>query len=63
MSQLRAQSGDGDDNRPLCLQLRHHHSNTCAGQLFHTWEMLEEYLVEHLPGVSRLNTWLSAHFA
>ena len=61
MSQLHAQSGDGDDNCPLCLQL-----NTIAGttvqvyvpvSIYHTWEMLEEYLVEHLPAVSHLDTF------
>ena len=52
---------DGDDNCPLCLQLK-----TIAGttiqihvpvSIFHTWEMLEEYLVEHLSAVSHLDTF------
>ena len=52
MSQFHAQSSDSDDRSSLCLQL-----NTIAGltiqihapvSIHHTWEMLEEYLVEHL---------------
>ena len=63
MPQLHAQSSDSDDHSSLCLQL-----NTIAGTMIqihvpvsidHTWEMLEEYLVEHLPLVSEIGTfWL-----
>ena len=60
MSQFQAQGSDSDDRSPLCLQL-----TTLAAaiqihvpvSMHHTWEMLEEYLVEHLPLVSQLDTF------
>ena len=61
MSQFHPQSSDSDDRSSLCLQL-----NTIAGttieihvpvSIHHTWEMLEEYLVEHLPLVSQIDTF------
>ena len=61
MSQSHAQSCDCDDHSFLRL-----HLTTIAGtviqpqvpvSIHHTWEMLEEYLVEHLPLVSQIDTF------
>ena len=61
MAQSHAQSSDWDDTSSLRLYL-----TTIAGtviqtqvpvSIHHTWEMLEEYLVEHLPLVSHIDTF------
>ena len=61
MAQSHAQCSDWDDPSSLRLYL-----TTMAGtviqtqvplSIHHTWEMLEEYLVEHLPLVSHIDTF------